>query len=430
MGFIEISEDEARAQVQRLLESELLRASEPQCRLLSYIAEKSLAGQADHLKEYTVGVDALGKSESYDPQRDSSVRLQASKLRSKLLEYYATVGRGDAVLVEFPKGGFKLVFSRRRPQREPNRSAKIWRRLAISLLAGLLATLCWTVYLLVKQSRTQAGGRARQPPGLEEFWKPFTSGRTVVCVGAPMFLRADRAVTRVPGVDTWEAAREGGWVERLARAFPSSTPVRTWHAFTGLGEAGGVFEVTRVLAAVNPNLQFLNSFSLNWNQISDNQLIFIGPAKFNLQLRDLPVNQDFVVRGPGIENLRPRPGESSFVEDGIAVSGQPEDQSGTTFGLISRLPGLHGRGDILVLAGSWTEGTLAAAKYVTTESYVQDLFRRIRLPDGRLPKHYQVLIRSRFLQQVPVEISYVTHHVLQMDETSADPERKPSTPDP
>lgn len=421
---MEISEDEARAQVQRLLESDLLRASEPQCRLLSYIAEKSLAGQADHLKEYTVGVDALGKPETYDPQRDSSVRLQASKLRGKILEYYTTAGSSDPVLVEFPKGGFKLVFSRRAPQREPDRSAKAWRRLATMLLAALLATVCWTIYLLVKQPPTQAGGRTQPQPALDEFWKPFTSGRTVVCVGAPMFLRADRAITRVPGVDTWETAREEGWVDRLARAFPSSTPVRTWHAFTGLGEAGGVFEVTRVLAARNPNLQFLNSFNLNWNQISDNQVVFIGPAKFNLQLRDLPVDQDFVVRGPGIENLRPRPGEPAFVEDGIAMSGQPEDQSGTTYGLISRLPGLHGRGDILVLAGSWTEGTLAAAQYVTTESYVQDLFRRIRLPDGRLPKHYQLLIRCRFLQQVPVEISYVTHHVLQMDETAAGHEAK------
>src|SRR5208283_4832782 len=70
-----IAESEAREQIQRVLESELFRASELQRRLLRYLAEKSLSGEADQLKEYTIGVEGLGKPESYDPRHDSSVRL-------------------------------------------------------------------------------------------------------------------------------------------------------------------------------------------------------------------------------------------------------------------------------------------------------------------------------------------------------------------
>jgi hypothetical protein len=69
-----------------MLESELFRASEPQRRLLKYLTDKSLAGDADQLKECTNGVECLGTAESYDPRHDSSVRLQASKLRQKILE--------------------------------------------------------------------------------------------------------------------------------------------------------------------------------------------------------------------------------------------------------------------------------------------------------------------------------------------------------
>lgn len=81
-------EDEARLQIQRIVESELFRSSEVQRRLFKYLAEKSLAGEADQLKEYSVGVDALGKLESYDPQHDSTVRIQSSRLRQKIIEYY------------------------------------------------------------------------------------------------------------------------------------------------------------------------------------------------------------------------------------------------------------------------------------------------------------------------------------------------------
>src|SRR5208282_2993282 len=108
-----IAESEAREQIQRVLESELFRASELQGRLLRYLAEKSLSGEADQLKEYTIGVEGLGKPESYDPRHDSSVRLQASKLRQKILEYYLTQGQSDPVHIDFPRGRFKLIFTSR-----------------------------------------------------------------------------------------------------------------------------------------------------------------------------------------------------------------------------------------------------------------------------------------------------------------------------
>jgi hypothetical protein len=57
----EIEGSQAREHLQRLLASESFHASELQRRLLVYLAEKSLTGQADYLKEYTIGVEALGK---------------------------------------------------------------------------------------------------------------------------------------------------------------------------------------------------------------------------------------------------------------------------------------------------------------------------------------------------------------------------------
>ena len=73
-----------REQIDRLIRSKTFEASDVHRRLLQYLAEKSIAGDADRLKEYTVGLEAFGKPPTYDPRQDSIVRLQVGRLRQKL----------------------------------------------------------------------------------------------------------------------------------------------------------------------------------------------------------------------------------------------------------------------------------------------------------------------------------------------------------
>src|SRR5580704_19104638 len=103
-----------QTQVQRVIQSKPFRTSEIHRSLLQYLAEKSLTGTADSLKEYTVGLDVFAKPESYDPRQDSSVRMHCARLRQKLADYYRTEGFNDPVVVDLPKGGFKLTFEPRR----------------------------------------------------------------------------------------------------------------------------------------------------------------------------------------------------------------------------------------------------------------------------------------------------------------------------
>ena len=63
--------------------------------LLRFLIERTLAGQADQLKEYTVGAEALGRGVAFDPRSDSIVRVEVSRLRGRLDLYYATEGASD-----------------------------------------------------------------------------------------------------------------------------------------------------------------------------------------------------------------------------------------------------------------------------------------------------------------------------------------------
>src|SRR5579863_6663512 len=99
-----------RAQVERVVQSRTFEGSEIHRRLLQYLAEKAISGEADRLKEYTIALDAFGKPPTYDPKHDSIVRLQVGRLRQKLAAYYQSEAKGDPVLVSVPKGAFKLTF--------------------------------------------------------------------------------------------------------------------------------------------------------------------------------------------------------------------------------------------------------------------------------------------------------------------------------
>src|ERR1700740_2606756 len=88
------------AQIQRILESKAFRTSEVHRNLLSYLAEKSLTGTAEGLKETTVGLYFFSKPASYDPRHESVVRMHVARLRQKLAEYYRTEGADDPVIVD------------------------------------------------------------------------------------------------------------------------------------------------------------------------------------------------------------------------------------------------------------------------------------------------------------------------------------------
>jgi tetratricopeptide (TPR) repeat protein len=102
--------EEVRAELERALASAALRDAESLKRFLRYVVEQTLAGKADQLKEYRVGVEVFGRPDSFDPRLDPVVRMAAGRLRKKLEEYYESEGREDSTRIEVPKGGYAARF--------------------------------------------------------------------------------------------------------------------------------------------------------------------------------------------------------------------------------------------------------------------------------------------------------------------------------
>jgi serine/threonine-protein kinase len=114
----------ARDQLDRLLRSDTFQQADRLKRFLTFIVSESLAGRGTELKEYVIGVQVFRKEESFDPRTDPIVRVQARRLRAKLVHYYREEGQADALTIELPKGGYAPTFKGREAPVLVRRSVK------------------------------------------------------------------------------------------------------------------------------------------------------------------------------------------------------------------------------------------------------------------------------------------------------------------
>jgi serine/threonine-protein kinase len=125
MADSEIPPGLVREQLGRILASAGFRSSESLRNFLRYTVETTLAGKGGELKEYTIGVEALGRAGSFDPRHDNIVRVQARKLRERLAAYYAGEGRGESCRIGYRTGSYLPAFAAARRTSSPTRTIAV-----------------------------------------------------------------------------------------------------------------------------------------------------------------------------------------------------------------------------------------------------------------------------------------------------------------
>jgi TolB-like protein len=78
--------------------------------LLRYVVSETLAGNEHRLKEYVLAVEAFDRDKSFDPRTNSVVRVEASRLRHRLREYFLGPGRADPIHIDLPSGSYVPQF--------------------------------------------------------------------------------------------------------------------------------------------------------------------------------------------------------------------------------------------------------------------------------------------------------------------------------
>ncbi len=436
----------ARAQVERIFQSKTFRSSDVLRHLLSYLVEASLAGTADELKEYTVAVDALGKPSSYDPRQESAVRMQVGRLRLKLAEYYRTEGVDDPVIVDLPKGGFRVVFEPRKMAFDSLPLADNvvddvrqsgWRAREIVLAAALAISIAAATFFAWRSFHPSTAvqvnaGEAVVPwtPDIQQLWEPILSSNRplVVCIATPLSVMIPGfGFVREFAVNDWEDVPKSKGIAALKDALHAGT-VQPTFGYTGVGTASAALLLGQFLGARQKSLVVTRANLLSLPELMEENVVFLGPLTGEREIRALRVDQEILLEPDGIRNLHPRPGEPAFISEGpgsqnAAVPKKGGEDSLDTYSLISRVPGIRGKGEILSLSGNQISSVTAGAQALTDPSVAKMLVSKMRKPDGSLPKYFQVVLRVRSMDGVPTEISYMFHRELTVTRPPAPPEK-------
>ncbi|HXD72683.1 MAG TPA: hypothetical protein VN628_03060 [Vicinamibacterales bacterium] len=389
--------DPHRVQIQRIVSSKAFKTSEVHRNLLNYLAEKSLAGEAQNLKEYTVGLDVFGKPSSYDPRQESVVRMHVGRLRQKLAEYYRTDGASDPVIVDLPKGAFALTFEARPapepPDGMPLPASAVPQRRGFSAREVALAVLLFAAvgaagYFALRLSTVQKAEVAAPAPGpwtpaLQELWAPLLSSERPLMV------------TLATGPQT-----------------AGSSVATIGNAATGVGTANAAFLLGQFLGQRKHNVFPIRSDVLSMGEIAMGDVIFVGPTVGKPQIKEIPpVDAAFTLTPEGVTNLKPEGGEPAVMVDSpkLVQNGQETEES---HALISNLPGLYGNGSILYFEGNKIASVMGAVQAMTDPDLASQLVARLKRNTGSLPRYYQVVLRVKAMDETPVDISYVAHRAL------------------
>ena len=104
--LVEPKESEIRSQLANILEDAEFKRSPKISQFLKYVVEQVLSGNQRYLKAHSIAISVFNKDESFDPQADPVVRVNAVRLRRMLRQYYSTEGVNNDVTIEIIKGSY------------------------------------------------------------------------------------------------------------------------------------------------------------------------------------------------------------------------------------------------------------------------------------------------------------------------------------
>jgi eukaryotic-like serine/threonine-protein kinase len=235
---LDLSHDTVRDHVAHILRTPGFARSERLKRFLCYTVERSLAGDAANLKEYSIALEVFDRSPDYNPKIDAVVRVEARRLRSRLEQYYANEGLRDSIRIRFPTGTYAPLIQRTEaPCAAGHRVLPAIRRSWWWLAGGLAVVAMATVALRLSLHPHATAGIVRLIRDSAAAFDPAVSGD-----GQMLAYASDQS----GNVDIWVRPVDSGEARRLTSdqavdASPDFSPDSTQIAFRSERNGGGVY---------------------------------------------------------------------------------------------------------------------------------------------------------------------------------------------
>lgn len=427
--------------LKEITEGPAFKGSLRSAQFLEYILWQSANGNAEDLKERTLGIELFGRAPAYDTGEDAIVRVTASDVRRRLAQHYSEGGITSEIRISLPSGGYvpKLVRVRRMTTDQVARQlppeediVQIPARGPSSLrAAGQRASFGWRYWLLpilgivamVVGIALSIVNRPERTPN-DLMWDTNSAPWTSIFDGS-------RRVVIVPSDPD---------IEEIQRISHSSLPLSDYANQIYLppgtsdlspSEMSSMKEILRgdTISAFDgsiiANLALLmahgrgqllvkaaRKFRMKDMQTDDN-FIFLGNPRSNPwtsmfnPVLDFKFAFDNKTQREFIRNAHPGKGES--IEYIPTAGGFGTGESFATISVFHN-PGYGGR--VLIIAGSSGEGTEAAGELVTDPARWAATLQPCHLVQGTSRQSLQVLLHLEIMAGSPSTVKMVGCHIL------------------
>ena len=423
-SFVAVSDRDKQRALELVLRSRTFMRSEQLRAFLRYVCSMEIEGRGEQITEYRIAVEALGRPQDYTTTEDSAVRNRAHALRVKLEELYTKELSDAPIRIDFFKGSYRPHFVVQNsppkngsvaPVITPAETAKpqtaepklrvlglVVAGLALAFLAGVLLR-----------------GFVKPTPDslIAEAWGPLLrkDGDVLVSVASHSHLQvrarytgppeSERAVDAPPPVYEW-----------YRRYHPLTPGKKLYLEFvdtsTRFGDAIGAAEVVRTIAAAGGKAQIFPETSVSEAIFRDRNIVLIG----------MPENSPSIDRWLSNGSFRVLYDEALQKETIVGPTGtyvtQVDDASGMilSYGLVTVLRGQGVQGAqhrIMIFSGSHSSCTVGATEFMSSPAHLRDFQDRLRKQGhASFPLAYQMVVRCRAKNVVPLSEEYETHLVL------------------
>jgi hypothetical protein len=353
-------------QLERMLANPLFRNSRRYPNLLRYVAEHALQGQTGELKERTLGVEVFAREPDYDTNLDPVVRTTAGEIRKRIAQYYHEPGHENEIRIDLPPGSYIPEF--RVPSAEsvpapvavphvaivPSPGARNIHWLLVGIIPALIVVLLWSRPWATKST-------------LDKFWTPVVevSNPVLLCVGQRpnvRFLQSDSSA------GNQLLAPNGKTVDNSDPALTAEELYLQGSQNLTLPDVTTLARIAGVLQARGKSYRIRGESITSLTDLRDGPVVLIGAF-----------NNDWTIRLTGPQRFSfEQTGDVRWIKDRQNPTRKDWAVSLTTpylkltddYALISRVLDPTTDRMVVVAAGLFGYGTMAAGEFLTNPDYL------------------------------------------------------------
>jgi hypothetical protein len=379
-----------REEVGRILAHPLFSKSRRYPTFLRHIIECSLAGDAERLKERTIGIELFDRKADYETETDPIVRVTAGEIRKRLTEYYQQEGASSGIRIELLAGSYSPVI-RSVPASAPQRPSSNQQKQAVpdspvrrrSRLGLILTCTVLSLVILALVGRPWWSRSA-----LQQFWGPLLASPGPVLICLPTFGENFRVTSAAP-IDL-------KWVDRTAKQEVPMVGVSIEQLLTHLtsvGEALNVARTSTFLAGKGKPSNTKAGSTLTLADLTQGPAVLIGGYTNDWTLQ-LMTNGRFRFDRDGLIEFIRDDQNPAFRGWGIDES-KPRDSMDRDYAIVSRVVEPTTGRIIVLIAGLRTQAETAATDFLTDPTYFDALAPK--LPKDWRSKNLQIVISTKVI---------------------------------